>query len=148
MIRYLVQTMTSNLLTRTLRYWKRKWISIKSNVKRFKEQNSDKHELIIKLEVKISTIMGELEISKENYTEMEHMYNILKNTIFRLDSDIIRLEREIFDVREKKMHCIVKSVLSYPKSHIKVFHLNQLFFKLFIVRKLKIPSWKVKCAPR
>ena len=128
MIRYLVQTMTSNLLTRTLRYWKRKWISIKSNVKRFKEQNSDKHELIIKLEVKISTIMGELEISKENYTEMEHMYNILKNTIFRLGSDIIRLEREIFDVREKKMHCIVKSVLSYPKSHIKVFHLNQLFF--------------------
>ena len=112
----------------------------KSNVKRFKEQNSDKHELIIKLEVKISTIMGELEISKENYTEMEHMYNILKNTIFRLDSDIIRLEREIFDVREKKMHCIVKSVLSYPKSHIKVFHLNQLFFKLFIVRKLKISS--------
>ena len=67
-------------------------------------QNSDEHDLIIRLEDKISTLTSELEDSKENNTKVEHMYNISKNTISRLDSDIIRLEREIYE-REKNLHC-------------------------------------------
>ena len=67
-------------------------------------QNSDKHELIIRLEDKISTLTSELEDSKENNTKVEHMYNISKNTISRLDSDIIRLGRETYDITKNKVH--------------------------------------------
>ena len=58
------------------------------NVNRLKIQNSEKHELIIKLEENIYTITDKLETSKENITKVEHMYKISKNTISRLDGDI------------------------------------------------------------
>ena len=58
------------------------------NVNRLKIQNSEQHELIIKLELNIYTITDKLETSKENNTKVEHMYKISKNTISRLDGDI------------------------------------------------------------
>ena len=97
----------------------------KGEVNRLEIQNNEKHELIITLKDKIYTIIGDLENSKENNAEVEHMYKISKNTICRLDSDIIRLEREIYK-REKNLHC--EKCAKPPKNSPKGFQSKPIVF--------------------